>query len=284
MPRRASPSWRQVRMAAGLAAVRATALAAVAGSLSQAWAQTSAPRETVEADVSTRSVAITSGFTGTEIIIFGTVENSRQPSAESGIYDVVVVVEGTPVPVVVRRKARAGGLWMNSKSIRFASFPSYYAIASTRPIDEIAEHAVLDKNEIGFGHVRMVPSGIERITATDAEDVARFREAVIRLKQRDRLYVTAEYGVSFIGRSLFRSTITLPPNVPVGPLTARVYLIKDGQMLSSYTSNVMLERAGVERFLHDAAYNWPILYALSAIAIACLAGLTASLALRRVTG
>ena len=63
-------------------------------------------RETVEADVSTRSVSITSGFTGTEIIIFGTVENSRQPSAEAGTYDVVVVVEGTPAPVVVRKKDR----------------------------------------------------------------------------------------------------------------------------------------------------------------------------------
>ncbi len=250
---------------------------------SATFAQAQAIRETVEADVSTRSVAITSGYTGTEIIVFGTVENSRQPSAESGIYDVVVVVEGTPVPVVVRRKDRVAGLWINAKSIRFASFPSYYAIASTRPIDEIAEHAVLDKNEIGFGHVRMVPSGIERMTATDADDVARFREAVVRLKQRDHLYVTAEYGVSFIGRSLFRSTITLPPNVPVGPLTARVYLLKDGQMLSSYTSKVELERTGIERFLHDAAYNWPVFYALSAIAVACLAGLSAALAFRRVT-
>jgi uncharacterized protein (TIGR02186 family) len=121
------------------------------------------------------------------------------------------------------------------------------------------------------------------MTATDAEDVARFREAVVRLKQRDRLYVTAEYGVTFIGRSLFRSTITLPPNVPIGPLKARVYLLKDGQMLSSYTSNVTLERAGIERFLHDAAYNYPIIYALTAISFACLAGLSAALAFRRIT-
>ena len=106
----AASSWRRVCLAAILVSVASSC----------ALAQSLPPRETVEADVSTRSVAITSGFTGTEIIIFGTVENSRQPSAESGIYDVVVVVEGTPVPVVVRRKARAGGLWMNSKSIRFA--------------------------------------------------------------------------------------------------------------------------------------------------------------------
>jgi uncharacterized protein (TIGR02186 family) len=119
-------------------------------------------RESVEADVSTRSVSITSSFTGTEILIFGTVENSQQPSAEAGTYDVVVVVEGTPAPVMVRQKSNVAGLWVNTKGVRFASFPSYYAIASTRPVDEIAEHSLLDKNEIGFGHVRMVPAGSGR--------------------------------------------------------------------------------------------------------------------------
>jgi uncharacterized protein (TIGR02186 family) len=244
--------------------------------------QAEPPRETVEADVSTRSVEITSGFAGTEIIVFGTIENSRQQSAESGTYDIVVVVEGTPVPAIIRRKSHVGGLWINARAIRFASFPSYYAIASTRPIEEVAEHAVLDKNEIGFEHVRLVPSGGSRVSAGNAEEVAGFRDAVIRLKQRDKLYLKADYGVTFIGRSLFRSTITLPPNVPVGPLVARVYLLRDGQMLSTYTSNVTLERAGVERFLHAAAYDSPFLYALASIAVAVAAGMAASLAFRRV--
>jgi uncharacterized protein (TIGR02186 family) len=266
------------RWAIGL--VLAAAVAATPDVTRFAHAQSAA--ETVEADVSTRSVAITSSFSGTEIIVFGTVENSRQPSAESGIYDVVVAVEGTPAPAVVRRKASVGGLWINTRAIRFATFPSYYAIASTRPVDEIADHAVLDKHEIGFGHIRMVPSGGSRVSENNQAEVAAFRDAVIRLKQRDGLYVTADYGVSFIGRSLFRSTITLPPNVPVGPLTARVYLLKDGQMLSTYTSKVTLERAGVERFLHDTAFTRPLIYGPVVILFAVLAGLAASLAFRRV--
>lgn len=259
----------------------AAALVMFALSVFAARAEPVPSRENVEADVSTRSVSITSGFTGTEIIIFGTVENSRQPSAEAGTYDVVVVVEGTPTPVVVRKKARVAGLWVNSSSIRFASFPSYYAIASTRPIDEIAEAAVLNKNEIGFGHVRMVPSGRAYIDLAGTQNAAEFREAVIRLKQRDGLYLKADYGVSFIGRSLFRSTISLPPNVPVGPLTARVYLLKDGQLLGSYQSKVNMERAGVERFLHDTAYERPLLYGVATIILAAMAGLAAAFAFQR---
>lgn len=265
-----------MRTAACIACALVAGLTAPAG---QVLAQTQ-PRETVEADVSTRSVAITSSFTGTEILIFGTVENSKQPSPEAGTYDVVVVVEGTPAPVTVRKKNRVGGMWVNSEDMRFASFPSYYAIASTRPIDEIAEHKTLDDNEIGFGHVRMTPAG--RYLATpEGQSIDDFRAAVIRLKQRDRLYVINEYGVTFIGRSLFRSTISLPPNVPIGPLIARVYLIQDGKLLSQYTSRVMLERTGVERFLHDIAYANPLVYGLSTISLAVIFGMAAAYVFRK---
>lgn len=249
-------------------------------SLSTAFARADAP-ESVEADVSARSVAITSSFSGTEIIVFGAVENSKQPSAEAGTYDVVVVVEGASKPVAVRKKSNVVGLWINTQTMLFASFPSYYAITSTRPIDEITDAGTRDKNEIGFDHVRMVPAGRSRTLFSDPEEVNAFREAAIRLKQRDRLYVTNDYGVTFIGRSLFRSTITLPPNVPVGPLTARVYLLREGKLLSQYESNVVLERTGVERLLYDSAFHRPWLYGLGTLLMAALAGLSAAFVFRR---
>jgi uncharacterized protein (TIGR02186 family) len=238
-------------------------------------------KESVEADASTRQVAITSSYTGTEILVFGTVENSVQPSAEAGTYDVVVVVEGTAVPAVVRRKSEVGGLWVNTSSVRFASLPSYYAIASTRPIDEFADHAMLDANEIGFEHVRMVPAGSRHTEAMEPAEIAKFKEALIRLKQRERLYIQSDFGVAFIGRSLFRATIELPPNVPVGPLVARVYLFKDGRLLGQYKSSVMLERQGLERYIHDTAIGQPLLYGIATVLLAAVAGLTAAFAFRR---
>ena len=141
-----------------------------------AAAATAGPaKESVEADASTRQVAITSSYTGTEILVFGTVENSVQPSAEAGTYDVVVVVEGAAAPVVVRRKSEVGGLWFNTNFVRFASLPSYYAIASTRPIDELADHAVLDANQIGFDHVLIVPAGSRHTAAMEPAEIAQFR-------------------------------------------------------------------------------------------------------------
>lgn len=240
-----------------------------------------APKEGVEADASTRQVAITSSFTGTEILVFGAVTNSVQSSPEAGTYDVIVVVEGVPAPVVVRQKSRVGGIWVNTQSMRFASVPSYYAIASTRPIDEIADKATLDAQGIGFDHVRMVRAAQSRTDATDPTELEAFKEALIRLKERERVYVKSDFGVSFIGSSLFRATIALPPNVPVGPLTAHVYLFKGGKMLGEYNNRVMLQREGVERYIHDTAMTQPLLYGMVTVLLAVSSGLAAAFAFRK---
>ena len=170
--------------------------------------------EKVEADVSARSVAIELGFSGTEIIVFGSVDNSRQPSAGAGYYDVIVALEGQPTPLVVRRKSNVAGLWMNTPSLSFTfdRVPSFYAIASTRPISEIAEPQVLATNSIGFEHVKIRPKQ-GRVRTIPEEVEKAYRDAVVRLKQKEGVYIATEYNVSFIGRSLFRTTIELPANV-----------------------------------------------------------------------
>ncbi len=242
------------------------------------------PVEKVEADVSTRSVEVTTGFTGHEILVFGAIDNSQQPEDATGnYYDVVVVVEGSPVPVVVRRKSDVAGVWINTSSVLFASVPSYYAIASTRPIDEIAGPAVLERNSIGFAHIKMTPSPGIRWKLNEYE-LAGFRAAVIRLKQMERLYVVQEKdGVTFTGRSLFRSTIALPANVPVGPLVGRTYLFRNGEVLSAHIARVTLERKGIERLLHDFAFRYPFSYGIVAVMLAVLAGLGGSMFFRRET-
>jgi uncharacterized protein (TIGR02186 family) len=247
----------------------------------QTPAQPSVPVEKVEADVSTRSVAVTTGFTGHEILVFGAIDNSQQPEDVTGYYDVVVVVEGTPFPVVVRRKSDVAGIWINTSSVTFAPVPSYYALASNRPIEEIAGPKVLERLGIGFAHIKMTPAPYYTWHLTDYE-LAAFRAAVIRLKQDEGLYVVqAKDGVTFTGRSLFRSTIALPANVPVGPLVARTYLFRNGEVLSAHIARVNLERAGIERVVHNFAFLYPMTYGLFAIALALGVGLLASTYTRR---
>lgn len=237
-------------------------------------------KEAVEADVSTRTIAVTSAFTGTEIVVFGSVVNSRQPSAEAGYYDVIVVLEGMPIPATVRRKSNVAGLWINTDAVNFESVPSYYAIASTRPIEEIADETFLARNAIGHDYARLSPAA-HSVIATQPGEIKDYKDAVVRLKQKDGLYIKEDYAVIFIGKSLFRSSIALPSNVPVGPMTARVYLLREGDLLSTFQSKVRLERSGIELWLYRAAVHHPFVYGLAAVLIAALAGWLSSMPFRR---
>ena len=232
-------------------------------------------KESVQADVSARNVPVTSSFHGTEIVIFGAVDNSQQPSAESGYYDVLIVVEGVPGRIVVRRKNNVAGLWLNTASATFDVVPSYYAIASTRPIDEITSEEFRASHGVGFQHLRFMPA-FGQPQALSTEDLKQFQRAIIRLKQKQGLYIQDNFRVAFIGKSLFRATIELPANVTVGPFETRVYLFHDEKLLSQYSVRLNLEREGLERYLHRFAYGSPTLYGLVTVALDIAAGLVAS--------
>ncbi len=232
-------------------------------------------QESVEVDVSAKSVAITAAFSGQRIVVFGAVHKSLQASAEQGLYDVIVVLEGMKTPLISRRKSNVAGLWINTKSVEFASVPSYYTISSTRPIEEISTPRVFDAHEIGFRHVHMEPEAGEASKMSEQE-LQMFRQAVIRLKAGEGLYQKNETGVVFIGRSLFRTSIDLPANVPIGPVTARTYLFRDAELIAEKTTTVQLERRGIEALLYSFAFDHPALYGLFAVIMAVCSGLAAS--------
>lgn len=251
-------------------------LVAVLSHISSAYAQKASSSESIEADVSTRRVAIQSDFSGVRIVLFGAVENSRQTAPEDGLYDIAVVIEGPREELMVRRKSHVAGIWVNTDAKPFKAVPSYYAIISTRPVTEIARPQLLKWLGIGFDQIKMLPAG----KFAQGEEI-KYRDSIVRIKEKQGLYRRSEVGVSFIGRSLFRATIDLPANVSVGVFRARVHLFREGSYQSSYTTELNLQRQGLERFIHMSAFEYPFLYGVVAVILAVLAGLTATTVFRR---
>ncbi|MGF1649027.1 MAG: TIGR02186 family protein [Hyphomicrobiaceae bacterium] len=238
------------------------------------------PPETVEADVSTRRVAVTSSFSGVELVVFGSIDGARADIATSGRYDVVVVVQGSTVPLIIRRKSSVAGLWLNTDAAVFERVPSFYAVASTRPLTEIADLSTRQVFSIGFASLELRPD--ERTAAMPPNELRAFKEAVVRLKGREKLYVREDFGVTFVGRNLFRTTIDLPANVPVGTLEAQVHLFRDGVHVDTFATRVGLAREGIERYLHGFAYNRPLLYGVFTVLLAVAMGLFASAIVQRL--
>ncbi len=234
-------------------------------------------------DLSEHKIAIRSNFTGTQILLFGAVE-ANTPGERALDRDVIVVVTGPSRAMTVRRKARIAGIWVNHDSLVFPRVPSYYAVASTRPLEVTAGIDILKREQIGIDNVDLgtpkaqAMDGSEEILPPDEE--ASFIKALIRNKKRERLYISDPGGVTFLGQTLFRATVDIPANVPVGLYTATVFLLRDGQVVDAIASPLYIDKSGLERFIYRLAHAQPLFYGLVAVLGAALAGWLASALLR----
>jgi uncharacterized protein (TIGR02186 family) len=237
-------------------------LLSVIGAHGNAWA------DSLVADLSQRLVAITTGFAGTNVLLFGAVD---------GQGDVVVVVRGPDRPVTIHRKSRVLGIWANTAQMTFERAPSFYAVASSRPLNEIAPATVLSRHELGVNALRL-----ELPPAKASPNVAKeWRDGLIRNFQRAELYSREVRPITFLGNRLFRVELHLPANVPTGAYQAVTYLLRDGEVLSAQTMPLFVSKVGAEAYVFDFAVRHSAYYGLIAIAIALMAGWLAHLAFRK---
>ncbi len=211
------------------------------------------------ADLSDHLIAITTGFAGTEVLLFGAV-------SEPG--EVAVVVRGPNRAVQMHRKSRVLGIWMNTATMTFDSAPSFYAVNASGPLERIVTEAVRSRHQMGLGHL-----DIRLPTAKASPNVAaQWRAALIRAKVRQGHYQAEVGRVTFLGRQLFRSKVFFPANVPTGSYTVETYYLRDGQVVGAQTTPLSVGKVGLEAELYDFAYDHAALYGLVAILLALLAG------------
>ncbi len=221
------------------------------------------------ADLSQHLVAITAGFTGADIVMFG---------ATDGPGDVIIVVTGPPKPTIVRRKGRLAGIWVNRESMLFADAPTFYGVAASKPIDEILAHNQLDRHQIGVDHIRLLPPNPE----ARRDDIPEFREALVRARQRDGLYGGEPGKVTFLGERLFRARMALPAKVTTGTYRVQMFLVREGQVVTVQTTPLLVSKIGFGADVFDFAHQDSAFYGLIAILMAAAAGWTAAAAFRRI--
>lgn len=220
--------------------------------------------------LSQSDVSITATFAGSRILVFGAIRNP--PGGDTPL-DVVVTVAGPLAPVTVRRKARVGGVWVNVEAAEIDAAPSFYAVATTAPLDE-----ALTRTE-DLRHAVSVPRAI-RAVGSGAEEPQAFVDALIRIREADGHYVVAEGAVTLRERALFRTDIALPPDLVEGDYEARAFLTRDGRVLATESATLAVRKVGIERFLYRLAHESPAIYGLASLLLAGAAGWGASAAFR----
>lgn len=224
--------------------------------------------EEIVLGLSQAEVAITANFDGSDILIFGAIKREA-PEPETGVLGVIVTVAGPNVPVTVRRKDRRLGIWVNTESFDIEVAPSFYAVASNRPLEQILTDAEDEARQISLRRAirSLGPSEMDHLN---------FSEALMRIREESRLYQTLPNGVWVRDQTLFRSLIALPANLTEGDYATEIYLTRDGEVVDVYRTRIPVKKVGLERWLYNLAHENAVIYGLMSLAIAIAAGWGAS--------
>ncbi|WP_417475616.1 TIGR02186 family protein [Leisingera sp.] len=246
------------------------ALAAAALLLPQTAAQ--AAKEEVVLGLSQDRVAITATFDGSEILVFGAVKRETPIPVDDPL-EVVVTVSGPAPAVMVRRKEKKLGIWVNADSVLVDSAPAFYAVATSAPFNEVLTDTEDLRHRISIERaIRSVGAAMHIRGAQD------FADAVVRIREKNGLYSLRENTVAVDEQTLFRTAIRMPANLTEGTYATRIFLTRGGEVVSSYETAIDVRKVGLEKFLYALSREQPFLYGLMSLAIAIAAGWGASAA------
>lgn len=242
-------------------------------------ATTAAPTantEGIQIGLSTDVVSISSDFTGADLTIFGAVNDLDPLVARQGRYDVIVVLEGPARAVVVRRKDRILGMWINTQSETFVNVPVSYSVATTRMLQDITDAKSYKQLSLGADNIYLQPE-----EGDDPVTIDEFTDALRNQKKVTGLYSVRVGGVQFLSQNLFRATVSLAPDVPVGTHKARAFLFKNGLFIKETSAQLAIVKSGFEQSIFRFSRDNSFFYGVLAVALAMLTGWVGSIVFRR---
>jgi uncharacterized protein (TIGR02186 family) len=222
--------------------------------------------EEVVADLSSHIIAINTGFTGASVVLFG---------ATDGPADVVAVVRGPERDMTIWRKGKVAGIWVNAESVSFNNVPSFYSVASSRPLDTILSPSAAALYRIGTGSLKLNPT-----SPVAPERAKRFGDALVVEQQRAGLFTPEAGKISFLGERLFRASLSFPGNVPTGTYLVEIFLVRDRDVVGGQTTPLVVSKVGVDAAVSDFAVRQSAIYGVIAVLTAVVAGWLASLPFR----
>ncbi len=233
--------------------------------------------------ISHEKIYITSDFTGSEMIVFGTINGIENLIAQGGKnavldrYKVVVAVEGPEEPGVVRKKANILGIWINRDNVAFTAIPSSYLMMTSYEEKDENFKNTLEELRVGLDHT---PFGLLD-AASDGVSIANFRNAVIRLKEEKNLYKEMNNGIHFIADNLFKAKFDIPALIPVGDHVITTYLFEDNKVLSKTSHKVTITKTGFEQLMYDFSRNYGYIYGIVCVFLAMVTGWLSSVIFKR---
>ena len=247
-------------------AARLALLLPAAGCLAAAAQAQSSRDPILVPEVSQHEIRVRQGFTGTDLLLFGAILDPSGRRAGRA-QDIVVVLKGPTLPVQIREKQKIAGIWINADDSDFRSVPSFYALASSRPIADLVDERTAAIYELGLDYLQLSPTG-----TIDPAEQLRFTTGLVDLRKREGLYQEHPDGVKISQGVLYQAHFALPSNVSTGRYEAETFAIADGRVVTSATAEIDVVKEGLERVVAVEAIDNSLLYGLFAVALSVFMG------------
>lgn len=211
----------------------------------------------INADLAMRNIKITSDFNGVDMLIFGALDVSG---------NIAIIIHGPPRSIIINKKEKKWGLWINGKREKLDNAEQFYAISSTKELSKITHSKTLQSMKVSkltFSH--------------DTE----LNNAFIEKKIKEKLYVESTNNIELINEKLFRSTIKFPNNIPPGRYIVEILLFYNNDLFGMQTIPLLVSKVGLESFIFDMHYLHPIIYALCTVISALFIGWISSILKRK---
>ncbi len=209
------------------------------------------------ADISNHDITIHTSFSGANLMVFG---------ARNDPGDIVIVIRGPERNIMVRKKERVMGMWVNRFEEEFLGQPTFYRIASSRALENVRQQRL-------FQPLAILPPQ----EPTDNTFLTALRKQLIE----NRYYGGEVTPVEFMGSTLFKAEFTFPDNMPRGSYTAEAYLFTDGRLSGMQSTPIHVYKVGTDAALYDAAQHHGFFYGLFSILLAVGFGIGANRLFKR---
>jgi uncharacterized protein (TIGR02186 family) len=175
--------------------------------------------------------------------------------------------------LVLMRKGRVTGLWMNVEQIHFRNLPKVYLLWTSDKL------AALEPGE----GLQNLPLNYETLLAGSLEKKKPLEEPfliaeLIKLKEADHLYQIMEGTIRI--RPLEKgnwdqadATLELPSKIYPGSYALELIAVKDGKGTLLHTSTLEVKLVGFPALVSNLALQKGLLYGILAVIIATVSGL-----------
>ena len=232
---------------------------------------TAEAKDTIVGGFSSKNISINTTFTGSKILIFGSIKrNNAEKITPSHI---IIEVLGPRTNITIRKKKKTFGIWINSHPIKIYNSPSFYSLLFTDKPEKILAQAELKNTLIGkkqfFDPQNNKQSYIDAINAK------------IRIKIKEGSYIFHNDPIALKDETLFSAQVSLPANLIQGDYKTKIHLVQNGKVISSFTDIIKVRKIGIEKWLYQMAHEQSLFYGLFSIFLALFFGWSASTLFRK---